>query len=142
MRHERRYPRKSHGAVFYNKGVGKGTGLGLSMVHGLTAQCGGAMHISSQLGKGTVVTLWLPRASAEDAVKAPEQPLVHAQDAVSRKLSILLVDDDALVSMGTANMLIDLGHNVVKSHSAKHALQLLARTHGSTSWSPTTPCPE
>ena len=45
---------------------GKGTGLGLSMVHGLTAQSGGAMHISSQLGKGTVVTLWLPRATQED----------------------------------------------------------------------------
>jgi PAS domain S-box-containing protein len=111
---------------FTTKGIGKGTGLGLSMVHGLTAQCGGAMHISSQLGKGTVVTLWLPHASAEDAVKAPEQLMVHPQDAVSRKLSILLVDDDALVSMNTANMLMDLGHNVIESHSATHALQLLA----------------
>ena len=51
---------------FTTKGIGKGTGLGLSMVHGLTAQSGGAMHISSQLGKGTVVTLWLPRARQED----------------------------------------------------------------------------
>jgi PAS domain S-box-containing protein len=111
---------------FTTKGIGKGTGLGLSMVHGLTAQCGGAMHISSQLGKGTVVTLWLPRASADDVVKAPEQPMAHTQDAVRRKLSILLVDDDALVSMNTANMLMDLGHNVVESHSATHALQFLA----------------
>jgi PAS domain S-box-containing protein len=111
---------------FTTKGIGKGTGLGLSMVHGLTAQCGGAMHISSHLGKGTVVTLWLPRASAQDAVKAPEQLAVPAQDAVSRKLSILLVDDDALVSMNTANMLMDLGHDVVESHSASDALQRLA----------------
>ena len=49
---------------FTTKGIGKGTGLGLSMVHGLTAQSGGAMHISSQPGKGTVVSLWLPRAGA------------------------------------------------------------------------------
>jgi CheY-like chemotaxis protein len=111
---------------FLAKGIGKG-GTGLpSMVHGLTAQCGGAMHISSQLGKGTVVTLWLPRANAKDADKAPEQLRAHTQDAVRRKLSILLVDDDALVSMNTANMLMDLGHNVVESHSATHALQFLA----------------
>ena len=51
---------------FTTKGIGKGTGLGLSMVHGLTAQSGGAMDISSQVGKGTVVTLWLPRARQED----------------------------------------------------------------------------
>ena len=48
---------------FYTtKGIGKGTGLGLSMVHGFTAQSGGTMRISSELGKGTKVTLWLPRA--------------------------------------------------------------------------------
>ena len=47
---------------FTTKGVGKGTGLGLSMVHGFTAQSGGAMRIRSQPGKGTSVTIWLPRA--------------------------------------------------------------------------------
>ena len=47
---------------FTTKGVGKGTGLGLSMVQGFTAQSGGAMRIRSEPGKGTKVTLWLPRA--------------------------------------------------------------------------------
>jgi PAS domain S-box-containing protein len=56
---------------FTTKGIGKGTGLGLSMVHGLTAQSGGAMDISSQLGKGTVVTLWLPRATINIEVASP-----------------------------------------------------------------------
>jgi len=52
---------------------GGAAGLGLSLVHGFTAQSGGAMHLASQLGKGTVVTLWLPRAQQKDVrrVRAP-----------------------------------------------------------------------
>jgi CheY-like chemotaxis protein len=111
---------------FTTKGIGKGTGLGLSMVHGLTAQCGGAMHISSELGNGTVVSLWLPRAGKEDVTAAPLQPPVRAQNGARRKLHVLLVDDDPLVSMNVGNMLIDLGHDVVESHSGADALQLMA----------------
>ena len=46
-------------------------------------------------------------------------------ELTGRKLRILLVDDDALVSMNTASMLMDLGHSVLEAHSAAHALQLL-----------------
>ena len=110
---------------FTTKGIGKGTGLGLSMVQGLTAQCGGAMHISSQLGKGTVVTLWLPRAKEGDAVHASAQDNALVPQATGRKLKVLLVDDDSLVSMNTANMLIDLGHTALEALSAAEALELL-----------------
>jgi PAS domain S-box-containing protein len=110
---------------FTTKGVGKGTGLGLSMVHGLTAQSGGAMEISSQVGKGTVVTLWLSRARREDVQRASTPPAGPPVEGTGRKLSILLVDDDALVSMNTASMLMDLGHDVIEATSAAHALQLL-----------------
>ena len=110
---------------FTTKGIGKGTGLGLSMVHGLTAQCGGAMNISSQLGKGTVVSLWLPRARAGDAVKSPEQHIARVPDVPGRRLNILSVDDDPLVSMNTVEMLTDLGHSVQETHSAASALQAL-----------------
>ena len=59
---------------FTTKGVGKGTGLGLSMVQGFTAQSGGAMRIRSEPGKGTKVTLWLPRATKSPvAVNAEPQ---------------------------------------------------------------------
>jgi PAS domain S-box-containing protein len=113
---------------FTTKGVGKGTGLGLSMVHGLTAQSGGALHISSQLGKGTVVTLWLPQARREDVIQVAErqtEPSVEPR----QKLTILVVDDDALVSMNTADMLSDLGHCVSEASSATDALQKL-RSNG------------
>ena len=49
---------------FTTKGAGKGTGLGLSMVHGLAAQSGGAMRITSKPGAGTTVELWLPVSDA------------------------------------------------------------------------------
>jgi len=84
------------------------------------------MHIASQLGKGTVVTLWLPRAGAADAINVLEQSVIRAPEVPRRKLRVLLVDDDSLVSMNTAEMLIDLGHSVLESPSAEDALRILA----------------
>ncbi len=109
---------------FTTKGIGKGTGLGLSMVQGLTAQSGGATRIESQSGKGTVVHLWLPRARREDLPSAIiETPPPSVE--MGRQLRILLVDDDSLVSMNTAYMLMDLGHSVLEAPSAAHAIKLL-----------------
>jgi len=112
---------------FYTtKGVGKGTGLGLPMVQGLAAQAGGGMNIISQLGRGTVVTLWLPRAINEEAPQAPMDQTARAQEAHGPSLKVLVVDDDVLVSMNTADMLMDLGHRVLEAASGAQALQLLA----------------
>ena len=110
---------------FTTKGIGKGTGLGLSMVQGLTAQSGGATRIESQLGKGTVVHLWLPRARPEDVPSATVDMPPPAAEMRHRQLGILLVDDDSLVSMNTAYMLMDLGHSVLEAPSAAHAIKLL-----------------
>ncbi len=110
---------------FTTKGIGKGTGLGLSMVHGLTAQSGGAMTISSELGQGTVVTLWLPHALPQDMPTTQRRTVPAVDEVATGNLRLLLVDDDPLVSMNTAYMLMDLGHSVLEAHSAGHALELL-----------------
>jgi PAS domain S-box-containing protein len=110
---------------FTTKGVGKGTGLGLSMVHGLTAQSGGAMTLTSELGKGTTVHLWLPRARREDVARPSDAASTAKAPPRSRHLRILLVDDDSLVRMNTAYLLMDLGHSVMEAPSGLHALALL-----------------
>ena len=110
---------------FTTKGVGKGTGLGLSMVQGLTEQSGGKLMIESRKGVGTTISLFLPVASAEVATPSPEAAATPPASNTNRKLTILAVDDDALVLMNTALMLEDLGHTVIEAHSGTEALQAL-----------------
>jgi signal transduction histidine kinase len=114
---------------FYTtKGVGKGTGLGLSMVHGLAAQTGGALRLSSEVGVGTCVELWIPVAPTGTASSTADidDPTPTAQARPSQlALSVLVVDDDSLVSAGTAAMLEDLGHTVREASSAAEALAVL-----------------
>jgi len=107
---------------FSTKGVGKGTGLGLSMVHGLAAQLGGTLHLTSRPGAGTIAEIWLPKAT--EAARA-EDLESRAPVRASREATILLVDDEELVRIGTAEMLSDLGYKVIEANSAAEALRLL-----------------
>ncbi len=107
---------------FSTKGIGQGTGLGLSMVHGLVAQLGGGLTITSQPGHGTVAELWLP-VSFGSAVR--DHALRAASVAAASRSCVLLVDDEVLVRMSTADMLEDLGYDVIEADSAKQALELL-----------------
>lgn len=108
---------------FTTKGVGKGTGLGLSMVHGFAQQCGGSLTISSEVGRGTTVSVWLPMAEAEAPRALAAAPTEAAED--TPPLVILAVDDDDLVLTNTAGMLEDLGHTVFRASSGKDALRIL-----------------
>ena len=109
---------------FSTKEPGKGTGLGLSMIHGLAVQSGGALRLSSRPGRGTRAELWLPATAARPAdPPTPTDPPAPAEPA--RPFTVLVVDDDALVAMGTAAMLADLGHAVVEADSGVRALELL-----------------
>jgi signal transduction histidine kinase/response regulator RpfG family c-di-GMP phosphodiesterase len=107
---------------FTTKGPGKGTGLGLSMVHGMIAQSGGALQLSSMPGQGTTVRLILPVAIASPSPVAEFAPPRKDETAA---VTILLVDDDALVRAGAAEMLQDLGHTIVEAESAAQGLDLL-----------------
>jgi PAS domain S-box-containing protein len=108
---------------FTTKGPGKGTGLGLSMVHGVAEQSGGRLVLRSRKGEGTTAELWLRVAdgAAEPQGAAPAAP----SQAEARPITILAVDDDALVLMSTDLMLRGLGHRVLTAMSAHQALEIL-----------------
>jgi PAS domain S-box-containing protein len=111
---------------FYStKGIGKGTGLGLSMVHGLAAQSGGTLLLSSDQGAGTRAEIWLPVASGpiDEQVVEPNGDGTAAKRAAPVK--VLVVDDEALVRMATVDMLLDLGHEVMEASSGAAALDML-----------------
>jgi len=113
--------RKAVEPFFSTKAAGKGTGLGLSMTHGLAMQLGGALSLSSEVGKGTTVTLWLP--VAKNPVEIAQNSAPKAATGVRAK--ILIVDDDPLVANSTVDMLLDLGHSVTEANSGERAVKLL-----------------
>jgi signal transduction histidine kinase/ActR/RegA family two-component response regulator len=111
---------------FYStKEFGRGTGLGLSMVHGLAAQLGGGFHITSAVGEGTRVDLYLP--VTEGAAQVQNSPARHGLHTIGRKLSVLLIDDEELVRAATAEMIRDLGHSVIEAAGGAEALGRLDR---------------
>ena len=113
---------------FYStKPIGKGTGLGLSMVHGLAVQLGGLFELQSTVNVGTTASIWFPASNA--VVEEQEQAAAQEKSfAKSRSAAILLVDDDALIGMATADMLEDLGHTVFEARSGKIALEILKQS--------------
>ena len=113
---------------FTTKEVGRGTGLGLSTVLGLAVQSGGGMRISSTLGEGTIVELWLP--VAEGAARVVRAPVEPAPAGTLPRYRVLVVDDEPLVAMLTASMLEDLGHATEVVPSGASALSVLRSDKG------------
>ena len=113
---------------FTTKDQGRGTGLGLSTVHGFVAQSGGAMRISSRPGIGTNVELWLPVTEIADTAEPKLAKSSFSSQSLrvnAVPLRILVVDDDLIVSTGTAAMIEDLGHEAIEAGSGAAALEIL-----------------
>jgi signal transduction histidine kinase len=111
---------------FTTKADGQGTGLGLPMVYGFARQSGGTMKIVSQPGRGTTVSLLIPRTDAPPAAPVAERSRPGAADAALRQ-RVLVAEDDQPVRTTTAELLSGLGHDVVQAGTAAEALTLLDR---------------
>jgi CheY-like chemotaxis protein len=112
---------------FYTtKEVGEGSGLGLSMVYGFAQQSGGFAAIESEQGRGTTVTVYLPRTEDD---QTPKQ--ARAADAAlqtGRGEIVLLVEDEADVRDVTTKLLERLGYTVLAAEDGAGALEIAANT--------------
>jgi PAS domain S-box-containing protein len=111
---------------FTTKTAGAGTGLGVAMVVSLTEQSGGGMHIESQPGIGTTVTLWFPAMEVQRPV-LDREPAVSAValDTTPHRWRVLLVDDEAALRRVMALHLTRAGIDVMVAESAPLALAML-----------------
>jgi signal transduction histidine kinase/CheY-like chemotaxis protein len=113
---------------FTTKGPGAGSGLGLSQVQGMARQAGGSVSIDSTPGKGTRVTLCLPRAVAnEDAGTTTGENRVDLPKHGAAGELILVVDDDNAVRQVTVEMARDLGCDVAQASGGEQALALVEK---------------
>jgi len=109
---------------FTTKPLGQGTGLGLSMVYGFVRQSGGQVRIHSEVGKGTTLSLYLPRhygSEAERTLATNDGPTARAEAGET----VMIVDDEPTVRMLVADVLQELGYAALEAGDGPSALELL-----------------
>jgi PAS domain S-box-containing protein len=106
---------------FTTKPVGKGTGLGLSQVHGFAHQAGGTVSVSSELGQGTTVTIFLRRGTTEELAMQEEAK------GLAGTGNVLLIEDNPDVANASAGFLEQLGYSVRWASDAETALKEVER---------------
>lgn len=108
---------------FTTKPIGQGTGLGLSMIYGFSKQSGGHVSIHSEVGKGTTVSLFLPRFSGEllQDTRVDAQHTPFARDGET----VLIVEDDPAVRVLVSAVLSELGYAFVEASDADSAMPIL-----------------
>ncbi len=110
---------------FTTKPVGKGTGLGLSQIFGFAHESGGEVGIESEVGRGTIVSIYLPRTEAAAPVRL--HPAAHRTETADLHVAgarILLVEDDPRVRTATVGALEDLDYEPVACGSGAEAIEL------------------
>ena len=114
--------RKAFEPFFTTKPVGSGTGLGLSQVYGIAKQTGGTVAIDTQIGKGTMVRVYLPRTSIISVARPSDVP--HPVPLRRHEATILVVDDDKDVRPLASSFLESLGYQVVTADGGHAAVQI------------------
>ncbi|MDR6915512.1 signal transduction histidine kinase [Pseudomonas sp. 3296] len=109
---------------FTTKPIGQGTGLGLSMIYGFSKQSNGHVTIDSEVGRGTSVSVFLPRyrggeLAEENLMDIQQAP--YAQDGET----VLIVEDDPAVRVLVSAVLSELGYAFVEAGDADSAVPIL-----------------
>ena len=116
---------------FTTKEVGKGTGLGLSTVFGIVKQSGGYIFVDSDLGKGTVFRIFLPRhvPDEKEAVAKSDEAAKTTADYTGQGIILLVEDEDAVRSIG-ARALSSRGFTVLEATTGQEALEVVDAQKG------------
>ncbi|HEY9253878.1 MAG TPA: ATP-binding protein [Stenotrophomonas sp.] len=115
---------KAFDPFFTTKPIGLGTGLGLSMIYGFAQQSGGAVHIYSEVGKGTTVCIYLPRYLGESDQVDDLLPPDDAPRSL-RGETVLVVDDEPTVRVLVTEVLGDLGYCPLEAEDGAQGLRIL-----------------
>ncbi len=109
---------------FTTKPTGEGTGLGLSMTYGFVQQSGGHVLLSSEMGQGTMVSIYLPRhLGTADGVREVDGKTMPPQAEAGAV--VLLVEDELAVRMVVAEVLSDLGYTVLEADNSQSGLRIV-----------------
>jgi len=111
---------------FTTKDVGAGTGLGLATVYAVVSRVRGRIDVTSELGKGTTFTIWLPTTTA-----VPAEPVQH-DDEIGPPIegTIVLVEDDEAVRSVVRDILERAGMRVIEARDGQEALTACRATPG------------
>ncbi|QNA85124.1 PAS domain-containing protein [Sphingomonas sp. So64.6b] len=109
---------------FTTKPLGEGTGLGLSMIYGFVRQSGGQVRIYSEVGQGTTMCLYFPRAHGADAGDETEVAGMAPRSAESGE-TVLVVDDEAAVRMLVTDVLAEHGYHALEASDGPAGLAIL-----------------
>lgn len=114
---------------FSTKEVGKGTGLGLSTVYGIVKQTGGFIFPTSEVGKGTIFSIYLPvhKDVQKDIVEVEPEATETVTRDLTGKGTILLVEDEDAVRMFATRALKNKGYKVYEANSGEAALELFKK---------------
>ena len=107
---------------FTTKQPGEGPGLGLAAVHGVLAQSGGSISVSSQLGKGSTFNMYLP--AVEEAPTVEIQPEVLLSELPTGEETVLVVEDEDMIRDMVQRALTICGYSVLEATSGEEALRV------------------
>jgi CheY-like chemotaxis protein len=107
---------------FTTKEVGVGTGLGLSLVHGIVTGLGGAIDVATTVGKGSVFTVYLPRAGDIGDASTGTRPAPSTSQRGDREQVLIVDDEESLVTLAIET-LSELGYLPVGYTSSAAAFE-------------------
>ncbi len=114
-------------ALLHHQGTRRGNGLGLPTVYGIIAQSDGHIDVRSEPGKGSVFTIFLPRAEKAEPAKTARAPVGEARRGTE---TVLVVEDEDVVRSLICHVLELHGYTVLAARNGTEALSIHERHDG------------